>query len=106
MGAAVHDDVALPPLALVQVVVHRDAVGHLHDAAKAAAEQAAKVGQPPVQAAVANPLSSGPSLRLKRTKMPAWSRGGGSENRPARARMLYGRERSAGLAAAAPTPMR
>src|SRR5262249_37197894 len=38
VGAAVHDDVALPPLALIHVVEYRDAARRLHDAAKAAAE--------------------------------------------------------------------
>src|SRR5262249_38985842 len=32
VGAPVHDDVALPPLALIDVVEHRDAAGGLHDA--------------------------------------------------------------------------
>src|SRR6266478_8114684 len=52
VGAPVHDDVALPPLALIHVVEDRDAAGRLHDAAEAAAEEAAELGQPAVQAAV------------------------------------------------------
>src|SRR6266550_349418 len=35
MGAAVHDDIALPPLALTHVIEHRDPAGRLHDASKA-----------------------------------------------------------------------
>src|SRR5205823_11258760 len=49
---SVHDDVALPALALVHVVEDRDAPRRLHNAAKAAAEQAAELGQPAAQAAV------------------------------------------------------
>src|SRR5262249_49512275 len=53
---SVHDDVALPALALVHVVEDRDAARRLHDAAKAAAEQAAELGQPAAQAAVRQPI--------------------------------------------------
>src|SRR6266446_1535620 len=56
VGASVHDDVPLPPLALIQVVEHRDAAGRLHDSAIASAEQASKIGQPAVQAAVCQPV--------------------------------------------------
>src|SRR5258708_11413393 len=35
MGAPVHDDIALPALALTHVVEHRDAAGGLHDAPEA-----------------------------------------------------------------------
>src|SRR5580658_4981197 len=42
VGAPVHNNIALPPLALIHVVEDRDAAGGLHDSAKAAAEQAAK----------------------------------------------------------------
>src|SRR6266478_8462691 len=56
VGAPVHDDVALPPLALIHVVEDRDAAGRLHDAAEAAAEEAAELGQPAMQAAVCQPI--------------------------------------------------
>src|SRR5438874_2676068 len=56
VGAPVHDDVPLPALALIQVVEHRDAAGCLHDSAIAPAEQASKIGQPAVQAAVCQPV--------------------------------------------------
>jgi hypothetical protein len=56
MRTSVHDDVALPPLALIQVVEHRDAAGRLHDPAIAPAEQAAEVGQAAMQAAVRQPV--------------------------------------------------
>src|SRR5262249_46138107 len=56
VGAPVHDDVALPPLTLIHVVEYRDAARCLHDAAEAAAEEAAKLGQPAVQAAVRQPI--------------------------------------------------
>ena len=55
-GLSVHDDVALPALALVHVVEHRNAARRLHDAAKAAAEHAAELGQPAAQAAVLQPV--------------------------------------------------
>ena len=51
MRAAVHHDVALPALALADVVEHRDAAGRLHDAAEAAG-RGAELGQPEGQAAV------------------------------------------------------
>src|SRR5262245_38275942 len=51
--ASVHDDVALPPLALTHVVSDRNAAWRLHDAAEAAAAVAgAKLRQPEGQAAV------------------------------------------------------
>src|ERR1700686_1806058 len=56
MRTPVHDDVPLPPLALIQVVEHRDAAGCLHNSAIAPAEQTSKVGQPPVEAAVCQPV--------------------------------------------------
>src|SRR5260370_4801471 len=56
VGAPVHDDVALPPLALIHVVEDRDAAGRLHDAAEATAEEAAELGQPAVQAAVCHTI--------------------------------------------------
>src|SRR5262252_10050705 len=56
MGAPVDDDVALPSLALIHVVEHREAAGCLHDSAKAPAKKAAKLGQPAVQAAVRQPI--------------------------------------------------
>src|SRR6266850_6204127 len=46
MRASVHDDVALPALALTNVVEHCDAARRLHDAAKAAAEIGAEFGEP------------------------------------------------------------
>src|SRR5215471_12404021 len=49
--AAVHDNVALPPLALADVVEDRDAAGRLHDP-PVAAGPASKLGQPAGQAAV------------------------------------------------------
>src|SRR5262249_11726582 len=49
---SIHDNVALPALALVHVVEDRDATRRLHNAAKAAAEQAAELGQPAAQAAI------------------------------------------------------
>src|SRR5580704_3512528 len=49
--ASVHDDVALPALALANVVEHRDATLRLHDSPEAAGG-AAKLGQPHGQAAV------------------------------------------------------
>src|SRR5215470_4312801 len=49
---SVHDDIALPALALIHVVEDRDATRRLHNSAKAAAEQAAELGQPAAQAAV------------------------------------------------------
>ena len=49
--APVHDDVALPALALIQVVEHRNAAGRLNDSPEAAAEQVAEV-EPAVQTAV------------------------------------------------------
>src|SRR5437763_12140889 len=55
MRAPVHDDVALPALPLIEVVEERDPAGRLHDAAIAPAEQAAKIGQTAVQAAVRQP---------------------------------------------------
>ncbi len=51
-GLAVHDDIALPPLALTHVVEDRDAAWRLHDLAEAAAERGAKFGQPAGQAAL------------------------------------------------------
>src|SRR5712671_5645900 len=53
---SVHDDAALPALALVHVVEDRNATRRLHDAAEAAAEQAAELGQPAAQAAVLQPV--------------------------------------------------
>src|SRR5262249_28092601 len=54
MGASVHDDVALPPLALAHVVEHRDAAGCLHDAPEADAisdpPKGANLGPPSHQA--------------------------------------------------------
>src|SRR5215471_5149687 len=53
MRAAVHHDVALPALALADVVVHRDATRRLHDPAEAAAAIAGpELWQPDGQAAV------------------------------------------------------
>src|SRR5882672_11026169 len=49
MRASVHDDVALPALALTDVVEHRDAARRLHDAAEAVASNP---GQLRCQAAV------------------------------------------------------
>src|SRR6516225_8773090 len=55
MRASVHDDIALPPLALTHVVEHRDAAGRLHDASEAYAigdrAERAELGQPDHQAA-------------------------------------------------------
>src|SRR5215471_14683733 len=56
VGAPVQDNVALPPLTLIEVVEYRDAARRLHDAAETAAEEAAKLGQPVVQAAVCQPI--------------------------------------------------
>src|SRR5262249_43630920 len=50
--AAVHHDVALPALALADVVEHRDATRRLHDAAEAAAIGGAELGQAAGEAAV------------------------------------------------------
>jgi len=50
MGDPVHDDIALPALPLTDVIEYRDAAGRLHDAAEAAAECGAKLGQPARQA--------------------------------------------------------
>ena len=64
--APVHDDVALPPLALTDVVVDRDAARRLDDPAEAAVV-GAEFGQPAGQAALRRAkLSSGPSLRFIR----------------------------------------
>ncbi len=49
--ASVHDDVALPPLALPDVVEDGDAAGRLHDPAKAPG-RASKLGQPARQTAL------------------------------------------------------
>src|SRR5882672_11864704 len=49
MRASVHDDVALPPLALAHVVEHRDAVWRLHDTPEA---DAAELRKAPGQAAL------------------------------------------------------
>src|SRR5207245_178482 len=54
--APVHDDVALPALALIQVVEHRDTTRRLDDSPVAAAEQTAEVGQSAVQTAVSQPV--------------------------------------------------
>src|SRR5215831_3815135 len=51
VGAAVHDDVALPPLPLAHVVEHRDAARRLHDPAETAGV-AAKLRQSACQAAL------------------------------------------------------
>ena len=51
MRACVHDDVALPPLALAHVVEDRDAARRLHDPAEAAG-RASELGQPAGQAAL------------------------------------------------------
>src|SRR5215467_149477 len=67
--AAIHDDVALPPLALVHVVEHCDAAGGLDDSAKASAEQAAKLGQPAVQAAVRQPVILGAVAAIEAQKV-------------------------------------
>src|SRR5215469_9361324 len=49
MGAAIHDDVALPALALTDVIEDRDAAGRLHDAPKTdAAELGQAAGQAPL----------------------------------------------------------
>src|SRR5262249_62172904 len=64
VGAPVHDDVALPPLALIDVVEYRDAAGGLYDAAEAAAEKAAKLGQPVVQAAVSQDIDLRPLAQV------------------------------------------
>src|ERR1700676_2392762 len=53
MRTSVHDDVALPPLALTHVVEHRDAAWCLHDPTEAPAERCAEFGQPAGQAALA-----------------------------------------------------
>src|SRR5690348_17658824 len=58
--AAAHSDVALPALALIQVVEHGDAAGRLNDSTEAATEQAAEVGQPAVQTAVSQRVVLGP----------------------------------------------
>jgi len=59
--APVHDDVPLPPLALTQVVEHRDATRCLHDPPEA---DACNSGSPPVTQRTPNPASSGPSWRF------------------------------------------
>src|SRR5215471_11852939 len=51
MRACVHDDIALPPLALTHVVEDGDAARRLHDPAKAAS-RASKLGQPPGETAL------------------------------------------------------
>src|SRR5215470_18911521 len=51
MGTSVHDDVALPPLALSHIVEDRDAARRLHDPAEAA-DPACELRQPAGQAAV------------------------------------------------------
>src|SRR6266567_342000 len=55
MRTAVHDDIALPSLALTYVVEHRDAAGRLHDSSKADAigdrSKGADLRQPAHQAA-------------------------------------------------------
>src|SRR5262249_50883784 len=51
VGAAVHDDVALPPLSLAHVVEHRDPARRLHDPAETAGV-AAKLRQSASQAAL------------------------------------------------------
>src|SRR5437588_13114856 len=51
MRTSVHDDVALPPLALAYVIEDGDAARRLHDPAKAAGRRS-KLGQPAGQAAL------------------------------------------------------
>jgi hypothetical protein len=53
-GDSRHDDVALPPLAMKEGDVHRDAAGHLHDSPERPTERIwqVKPGQPGRQAAV------------------------------------------------------
>src|ERR1700750_1231736 len=51
MRTSIHDDVALPPLALTHVVENGDAARRLHDPAKAPAEIRAELGQTTGQAA-------------------------------------------------------
>src|SRR5215831_13754350 len=63
---AVHDDVALPPLPLTDVVEDRDAAGRLHDPAEAAG-RGPKLRQPAGQAAVRQ-------RAILRTVMPVHAR--------------------------------
>src|SRR5215510_1149990 len=52
MWTSIHDDVALPALALPHVIEDRDAAGRLHDAAEAAAERGAEFGEAQGQTAL------------------------------------------------------
>ena len=56
MGAAVHHDVALPALALTNVVEHRDSAGRLHDPpeADAVADRPDDLQPPPIRQRTAN----------------------------------------------------
>ena len=71
MRASVHDDVALPALALAHVVEDRDAARRLHDPAEAAGRRLPNSGSPPVRQRSANEPSSGPSLRFMRAGVVA-----------------------------------
>src|SRR5436305_14378566 len=68
MGAPVHDDVALPSLALTHVVEDRDAARCLHDPTEAPTERGAKLGQPAGQAAL-------PQRSVLRTVLAIHARG-------------------------------
>src|SRR5262249_48289449 len=76
MRPSVHHDVALPALALADVVKHRDAAWRLHDAPEAAAIGGAKLGQPQPQAAhphrppLPPPLTPHPPPTLPPTPLP------------------------------------
>src|SRR4051794_4533300 len=52
MRSIIHHDVALPALALTDIVVHRDAARRLHNAPEAAAIGGAKLRQPESEAAI------------------------------------------------------
>src|SRR4051812_41731481 len=52
MRPPLHHDVALPALALADIVVHRDAARRLHNAPEAAAIGGAKLRQPESEAAI------------------------------------------------------
>src|SRR5271169_3449823 len=68
MRAPIHDNVALPPLALTHVVEDRNAAGGLHDPTEASAERGAKFGQPGGQATF-------PQRRVLRTVVTMDARG-------------------------------
>jgi hypothetical protein len=61
--APVHDDIALPPLALTDVVEHRDAARALHDTAEVA-DTAAKLRQPGIKQGRAGVPFSGPAWQF------------------------------------------